>query len=97
MKSEIGGTYSAELTYCDCKVGLCEGKESNRCAFKHANPPMTPDKAREVLELLDSLTSMCIGEITMGYRLDAETIGETVHEIKRNLGLLREEEQKKDG
>lgn len=22
--------------YCDCKVGICEGKESNRCAFKHA-------------------------------------------------------------
>ncbi len=25
-----------ELTYCDCKVGKCEGKEHSRCAFIHA-------------------------------------------------------------
>lgn len=24
------------MNYCDCKIGLCQGKQSSRCAFKHA-------------------------------------------------------------
>lgn len=36
------------------------------------------DKA-ELLEALTDISNMCIGEISMGYKLDAQSIGESIY------------------
>ena len=34
----------------------------------------------ELLEVLSEISHMCIGQLTMGYRLDANYIGEIIYE-----------------
>jgi len=40
--------------YCDCKVGICEGRESERCAFKHVRASQDVTDVQITNEMLNA-------------------------------------------
>jgi hypothetical protein len=47
------------------------------------------EEVNKLMEVLTDISSMCIGEIAMGYKLDAQAIGEMIYiaTVKSNAEL----------